>query len=47
VREVPIYEIGFVLMVIAAGLTLWSMFVYMRAAWPSLKPGVEEGGPGP
>ena len=41
IGEVPIYEIGFVLLVIAAGLTLWSMFVYLRAAWPSLKPGVE------
>lgn len=48
IRDVPIYEIGFVLLVIAAGLTLWSMFLYMRAAWPSLKPGVESesGGPG-
>ena len=42
IAEVPIYEIGFVLLVIAAGLTLWSMFVYMQAAWPSLKPGAEE-----
>ncbi len=42
VGDVPIYEIGYVLLIIAAGLTLWSMFVYMRAAWPSLKPGVEE-----
>ncbi len=41
IRDVPIYEIGYVLLVIAAGLTLWSMFVYMRAAWPSLKPGME------
>ena len=36
---VPVYEIGFVLLMIAAGLTLWSMFVYLRAAWPSLRPG--------
>ena len=42
VRDVPVYEIGYGLLVIAAGLTLWSMFVYMRAAWPSLKPGAEE-----
>ena len=42
IGEVPIYEIGYVLLVIAAGLTLWSMFVYLRAAWPSLKPGVED-----
>ena len=42
IRDVPVYEIGFVLLVIAAGLTLWSMFVYLRAAWPSLKPGTED-----
>jgi len=42
IRDVPVYEVGFVLLVIAAGLTLWSMFVYLRAAWPSLKPGTEE-----
>ncbi len=30
----PIYEIGQVLLVAAAGLTLWSGLVYMRAAWP-------------
>jgi len=34
---IPIYEIGQALLVIAAGLTLWSMFVYIRAAWPSLR----------
>jgi CDP-diacylglycerol--glycerol-3-phosphate 3-phosphatidyltransferase len=33
---VPVYEIGQVLLLIAAGLTLWSMYIYMRAAWPSL-----------
>lgn len=31
-----IYEIGFVLLLIAAGMTLWSMIVYLRAAWPSM-----------
>lgn len=41
VGEVPVYAIGFVLLVIAAGLTLWSMIVYLRAAWPSLKPDVD------
>jgi CDP-diacylglycerol--glycerol-3-phosphate 3-phosphatidyltransferase len=40
VGDVPVYAIGFVLLMVAAGLTLWSMFVYLRAAWPSLKPGV-------
>ncbi len=33
---IPIYTIGLTLLIIAAGLTLWSMFVYIRAAWPSL-----------
>jgi len=29
-----IYGIGFVLLVVAAGMTIWSMIVYLRAAWP-------------
>jgi len=29
-----IYGIGFVLLVAAAVMTIWSMFVYLRAAWP-------------
>ena len=29
-----IYGIGFVLLIVAAGMTIWSMFVYLRAAWP-------------
>jgi CDP-diacylglycerol--glycerol-3-phosphate 3-phosphatidyltransferase/cardiolipin synthase len=33
---VPFYDIGLVLLYIAAFLTLWSMFIYLRAAWPSL-----------
>ncbi|MEX0584973.1 MAG: CDP-diacylglycerol--glycerol-3-phosphate 3-phosphatidyltransferase [Natronospirillum sp.] len=28
---------GLLLLQVAAGLTLWSMFVYLRAAWPTLK----------
>ncbi len=32
----PIYQIGFVLLYVAAILTLWSMLVYLRAAWPTL-----------
>jgi CDP-diacylglycerol---glycerol-3-phosphate 3-phosphatidyltransferase len=31
---IPIYEIGQVLLVGAAALTLWSGLVYVRAAWP-------------
>jgi CDP-diacylglycerol--glycerol-3-phosphate 3-phosphatidyltransferase len=33
---VEIYEFGFVLLLVAAGMTLWSMIVYLRAAWPSM-----------
>ena len=33
----PVYDIGLVLLYIAAALTLWSMFIYLRAAWPILK----------
>ncbi len=29
-----IYGIGFVLLMVAAGMTIWSMFIYLRAAWP-------------
>ncbi len=29
-----IYGIGFVMLMAAAGMTIWSMFVYLRAAWP-------------
>ena len=31
---IPIYTIGFVLLVLAAIMTIWSMVVYLRAAWP-------------
>ena len=53
---IPVYVIGFVLLYAAVILTLWSMTVYIRAAWPSLLSGqdgqrpaagpVEEGRPG-
>jgi CDP-diacylglycerol--glycerol-3-phosphate 3-phosphatidyltransferase/cardiolipin synthase len=32
----PLYELGMALLYAAAALTLWSMFLYLRAAWPSL-----------
>lgn len=32
----PTYEVGMVLLYVAAILTLWSMAVYVRAAWPVL-----------
>jgi len=33
----PVYELGVVLFYLAAALTLWSMALYLRAAWPSLR----------
>ena len=33
----PLYEIGLLLLYVAAAMTLWSMVVYLRAAWPILK----------
>lgn len=32
----PIYTIGYVLLYVAAILTLWSMWLYLQGAWPSL-----------
>ena len=29
-----VYGIGFVLLMVAAGMTIWSMIVYLQAAWP-------------
>jgi len=34
---VPIYKLGLVLTAIAAVLTLWSMILYLRLAWPQLR----------
>jgi len=33
----PVYEMGVVLLVLAAALTIWSMGSYLRAAWPELR----------
>ncbi len=33
----PIYQIGFGLLLVAAVLTVYSMAVYLRAAWPFMK----------
>ncbi|HHH43688.1 MAG TPA: CDP-diacylglycerol--glycerol-3-phosphate 3-phosphatidyltransferase [Gammaproteobacteria bacterium] len=32
----PTADIGVVLLYVAAALTLWSMIIYLRAAWPAL-----------
>ena len=37
IGDFPIAEIGFVFLYISAGLTLWSMVIYIRSAWPSLQ----------
>ena len=37
----PTYAAGMILLYVAAGLTLWSMVVYLRAAWPALMSGRE------
>jgi len=37
IMGLPIYDIGLVLSVLAAALTLWSMIAYLRSAWPTLK----------
>lgn len=36
VGGIPIYQLGILLLYVAAVLTLWSMFLYIRVAWPSL-----------
>ena len=33
----PILEIGVALLVIAAVLTIWSMIIYLRSAWPAIR----------
>jgi CDP-diacylglycerol--glycerol-3-phosphate 3-phosphatidyltransferase len=32
----PVYEVGFVLVTLAGVLTIWSMVIYLKAAWPHL-----------
>jgi CDP-diacylglycerol--glycerol-3-phosphate 3-phosphatidyltransferase len=34
VFSVPVYDMGLALLIVAAGITLWSMAGYIRAAWP-------------
>ncbi len=36
VAGVSTYAVGLAFLVLAAGLTMWSMFVYLRSAWPVL-----------
>lgn len=34
----PLYQLGKALLIAAAILTIWSAFVYLREAWPALRP---------
>ena len=34
---IDIYNVGYILLLISAGMTLWSMIVYLRAAWPAIE----------
>jgi CDP-diacylglycerol--glycerol-3-phosphate 3-phosphatidyltransferase len=34
---IPIYQLGLILTAIATVLTLWSMILYLRLAWPELR----------
>jgi len=34
----PTHTVGMALLLIAAALTLWSMLVYLKAAWPIINP---------
>lgn len=36
IYAVSSYEIGIVLLFVAAALTMWSLFIYLRAAWPAI-----------
>jgi len=36
IGEIPIFFIGEILLYLAAGLTLWSMWVYLHSAWPTI-----------
>lgn len=33
---IPVYDVGLALLIVAAGITLWSMVGYIRSAWPRL-----------
>lgn len=37
IAGLPVFEIGFVLLYVAAVLTIYSMIAYLRAAWPAVR----------
>jgi phosphatidylglycerophosphate synthase len=34
--DLPVFQLGEILLYSAAALTLWSMLSYLKAAWPNL-----------
>ncbi|MEA5445307.1 CDP-diacylglycerol--glycerol-3-phosphate 3-phosphatidyltransferase [Gammaproteobacteria bacterium AB-CW1] len=36
---IPTYQLGLLALYVSAGLTLWSMLQYLRAAWPAMREG--------
>jgi len=34
---IELYVVGYILLLAAAGMTLWSMIIYLRAAWPAMQ----------
>jgi len=34
---IPLYDIGYLLLFLASALTIWSMIVYLQAAWPIMR----------
>jgi CDP-diacylglycerol--glycerol-3-phosphate 3-phosphatidyltransferase len=42
----PTLQVGYVLLYLAAGLTLWSAWLYLRVAWPSLNEDIAGAGQG-
>lgn len=38
---IDVYHVGYVLLILAAVLTIYSMFAYLKAAWPSMKESVD------
>lgn len=43
---IPVFTIGEALLALAAVLTLWSGFAYLRAAWPAMREAGSSGPPG-
>ena len=45
ILALPVYEAGFFLLYLSAFLTLWSMVVYIRAAWPQIESSASSSSP--